>query len=733
MRKVSSATFWQTTFVLTFIVNLAVLVWSISRWIELKVVLWRSVWLGALLLYLGALASCVFLFFWIRKGNAGRFLAAAEMEVFTAKPVLRVAAGAVFAGILWAIPYLKFTYRIGEVVKKSTQDPVLTTILFYWAIWWLVLLAAGALKVAFKTSWAGGFASALVLMGVAYEIFVRFNAVTTYPFSVGWSEASRYYYGSLFFAESLYGMKVPFSTLHPSRYFLQSFPFLFPGLGLTFSRFWQFFLWIGLTGATALILAWRVFRKGSPQSHQDTKVSPKTFVSLSLRGENALIWLFAGWIFLFLLRVGVYYHLEVMVFVPLLFVSAKHPWRSLAAVIFASAWAGVSRVNWFPVPAMIAAAIYLLEVPVRPGTEDDGQKTSVIGHPSSVLNYLVPPSIWTLTGLLTALAAQAAYIPLSGNAGNAAAFTSSFTSDLLWYRLWPNDSYPLGIVPAILIVSGPLLVVLAMTMVRRPSSNVPSSALVSRPAPGLHPLRWAGLWAMLLVLFAGGLVVSVKIGGGGDLHNVDAYAALIGVVAAWFIGEKVLGEEGQTLPVTVPWPVTAVALLIPLIFIVPLLSPLQKFNASANQEAFQKLKGMAEQAGKNGPVLFINERHLITFGQIDLPLVPEYEAVTLMEMVMSNNQPYLQRFYSDLRSHRFAAIVTGKQNVGLKEAGAFAEENNAWNSRVSPYIQCYYEPVVIAIAEKNNVKTVFSYIEADESRIEFYVPRTSPAPVGVCP
>jgi hypothetical protein len=238
---------------------------------------------------------------------------------------------------------------------------------------------------------------------------------------------------------------------------------------------------------------------------------------------------------------------------------------------------------------------------------------------------------------------------------------------------------------------------------------------------------------MLLVLFAGGLVVSVKIGGGGDLHNVDAYAALISVIAAWFIGGKVTGEDGQNLPVTVSWPVTAVALLIPLIFIVPLLSPFQKFNDKDNREAFKLLKSMAERAGQNGPVLFINERHLLTFHQINLPLVPEYEAVTLMEMVMSNNQPYLQRFYNDLRNHRFAAIVTGKQNVGIKEEGAFAEENNTWNSRVSPYIQCYYEPVVITTAEKNNVPTNFTYIEADESRIEFYVPRTTPAPAGVCP
>lgn len=146
-----------------------------------------------------------------------------------------------------------------------------------------------------------------------------------------------------------------------------------------------------------------------------------------------------------------------------------------------------------------------------------------------------------------------------------------------------------------------------------------------------------------------------------------------------------------------------------------------KYHQAANQQAYKQLKGLVEQAGAQGPVLFINERHLLTFHNINVPLVPEYEAVTLMEMAMSNNQVYLQQFYQDLKTHRFAAIVTGKQNVGIKEEGAFAEENNTWNSRVSPYILCYYEPIVV-ISEPEPI----TYIEADESRIEVYLPRLAP-------
>jgi hypothetical protein len=94
-------------------------------------------------------------------------------------------------------------------------------------------------------------------------------------------------------------------------------------------------------------------------------------------------------------------------------------------------------------------------------------------------------------------------------------------------------------------------------------------------------------------------------------------------------------------------------------------------------------------------------------------LVADYEAVTLMEMAMSNNQPYLNQFYRDLERHRFAAIVAAKQNLAIKQEGPAREENNVWNSRVSPYILCYYRPIVT--------------VEPQGNRIEVYVPAIEPS------
>jgi hypothetical protein len=368
----------------------------------------------------------------------------------------------------------------------------------------------------------------------------------------------------------------------------------------------------------------------------------------------------------------------------------------LGAVILASLWAGISRVNWFPMPALIAVAIYLLETPLR-SLENNSDPIPF----RQIRNYLALPALWVGVGLLSALAAQAAYIFLSGNAGNADEFASSFTSDLLWYRLWPNPNHFLGILPAILIVSGPLIATVI---------------LAARQWRALHPIRWLGLFLMIGVLLLGSLVVSVKIGGGGDLHNMDVYAILLALVAAYFIDGRAQSEPGEP-PVKVrSWPVLTLGVLIPVMFLILVLSPYPKYDRARNETAYHQLVQAVNEVSAKGPVLFINERQLVTFADVRVPLVDDYEAVTLMEMAMSNNRAYLNRFYSDLQHHRFAAIVAAKQNQVIKESGPLAEENNAWNSRVSPYLLCYYHPVLT--------------IEPQGNRIELYVPTTE---VTQCP
>jgi len=108
----------------------------------------------------------------------------------------------------------------------------------------------------------------------------------------------------------------------------------------------------------------------------------------------------------------------------------------------------------------------------------------------------------------------------------------------------------------------------------------------------------------------------------------------------------------------------------------------------------EEMRIVMSQVRPGGEVLFITQRQLLTFGEITgVKLVPEYELLTLSEMAISNNLPYLEQFDSDLRAHRFAVIVANIQNTITKdpERAAFSEENNAWVEHVSHSILQYYE------------------------------------------
>src|SRR5215211_2180259 len=309
--KQTTASFWLTMIAATFLFDVAAIRISLLRWNELGMNLLYSAWGAVLLLYLAVLLFCVWLFIHIaRHGKLYPNVMKVDLSVLESAG-WRALGFVVFGAVVFLIPFVKFTLHVGRNAENPSIDPILLSYFYYWMCWWAILLAMAALKVAIKTSWQVGFVVAGIILGVVYETWARFGAVSTYPLSMGWSEGSRYFYASLYFSKSVYGESIPLSTLHPTRYLLQSIPFLIPSLDLTAHRFWQFLLWIGLTAWSTIAIANRV----------------------TVPGEKAVKRLITGGLFLFLLRMGVYYHLEPMVILPLVFVSAKHPIRSLLAVI----------------------------------------------------------------------------------------------------------------------------------------------------------------------------------------------------------------------------------------------------------------------------------------------------------------------------------------------------------------------------------------------------------------
>lgn len=627
METISTKKFLQVWLGALAAVSLLAILQTIQRTADLEILLLRSKWIGLV----GVFALTAAVGAWL---SFSAFLnrISDRLDHLTTQSLntLRIT---FYVSLIIAVFFLVWLIRLyvfGGILPQVM--PIL------WVFLWAALIQTIGLKLLRKLEWHVAFAIVLLAQGFIYQTYGIFAITSANPFSMGYSEAGRHYYASMFFSESLYGMKLPLPFLHPSRYLLLSIPFLVDGLPLWFHRFWQALLWFGLTLGASLSLA------------------------RFARTSGWMKFFMTAWAFLFFFQGAVYYHLHVMVILILLGVSVKNFGRSLAFIILASLWAGISRVNWFPVPAMLAVVIYVLETPVN----GKGWK------------YWLTPFIWGISGLAAALISQFVYIQISGNA-DASAFGSSFTSDLIWNRLLPNETFPMGILPGILLVSAPIFAALHQMM---------------RGKMGyLHPLRWLVLTVMLAVLFVGGAIVSTKIGGGGDLHNMDAYLVMLSVLAAAFWSGQVSAEnDAKPMFGRVGWGVVAAALLIPLGFAIRHIGFLPSFDKAVAEKDIQLLQ---EALAGGGEILFVTERQLITFDYIHgVALVPEYEQSELMEMAMSRNRPYLEKFYSDLRERRFALILAEDQKFTTQKEGAFTEENVAWVRYVGAPLLCNYKPVI---------------------------------------
>ena len=286
--------------------------------------------------------------------------------------------------------------------------------------------------------------------------------------------------------------------------------------------------------------------------------------------------------------------------------------------------------------------------------------------------------VWFVVGSGIGLLSQTFYVAWSGN--DPSTFGSSFNSQLLWYRLMPSATYPLGVLPAILLATVPFILLCLSAW----------KSIILKTAW----LRLAGLASIIALLFVGGILVSVKIGGGSNLHNLDAFLVSILISGVYLAGGRWRTDaSSETSPARLqPAPLLA-AIWIPVCFALGSGVPLRTFDAGQAQQALEYVQSMVDPLVDRGEeILFISQRHLLTFHQVTgVEMIPEYETVFLMEMAMSRNRAYLDRFHGDLSRHRFGLIVVDRLSTQIQGSeNDFAEENNAWVEEVSTPILCSY-------------------------------------------
>ena len=325
-------------------------------------------------------------------------------------------------------------------------------------------------------------------------------------------------------------------------------------------------------------------------------------------------------------------------------------------------YAVMSRSTWIAAPS--AFAVFLQFLDQKANSSDDERKKRWPRAVALGLSGLAGAAVYMKREVFVRLIRPEAAV-IAENAGAEAASAAMeavpqiFTADwfryylgrqaLLFDRLWPNETYKPGIVLGLALAVLPVIVLIVIWAVRK---------------------KWKLDFWQKLLLFAGsavflgaGLLFSVKIGGGSNLHNLDMFLILAAVlIPAW---------DSMTAAVVKIYP-----------------------REEITADAVEKINGVIA-AHPDEEILFMDQRQLLTFGTVPkIPLIADYEKKWMMDEAMANNAAYFEPYFRDLKAHRFAAIISEPLHIKFQgEGGDFSEENDLFVTYVSLPTLCYYEPL----------------------------------------
>ncbi|NWF64538.1 MAG: hypothetical protein HXY38_09555 [Chloroflexi bacterium] len=528
------------------------------------------------------------------------------------------------------------------------------------------------------------FLASLILTSSAFTIAISLQGVVDYPFSLGWSEGNRMWDYSMMFGRERYGLRPDqdvYVLLDTSRMFVGGLPFLIPNVTIEVVR-----LWIGLT----LILPY--FLAG--------------LAAYIIANKNTRIWmLMTLWVFLFL-RQGPIHAPLVLAAALTIFAWRKPFWLAIPIIIYAGYYAQASRFTWMFAPGLWIGMLELAGASLLNGKLERTHWIRAIALGAfGVFGGFILPKLMPLLKITTAPAGVAEVTEQVAEAGITPDFVTYAVTDqpLLWYRLLPNPTFETGILLGLVIAVLPIGILLVwLSASQKWILNLWQKLAIAAP-----------LLAFLVV----GLVSSAKIGGGGDLHNMDMF--LIGIALTVFIA-WVNGGSDVVMKHEMPlW--TRLVLVAALV--IPAGTPLAQLRSrsygdemdlllvltdttekrfldmlpdtAAIDEALIEIQEAATYSKEFGEVLFIDQRQLLTFGYIkDIPFVGDYEKKILMNEALSTNYEYYESFYRDIASQRFSLIVVEPLRTPVKDSAfEFGEENNVWVKWVSIPVLCYYQEV----------------------------------------
>ncbi|MDH5506393.1 MAG: hypothetical protein OEZ02_04165 [Anaerolineae bacterium] len=563
--------------------------------------------------------------------------------------------------------WLRYVLTFGLLILPSLviyHNPTALTFSGYWLRLFLILAAVSVAALLLRPAvpfsvWLETYFSLVILAAVIFLVAGFLDMVTAYPFSLSWSEGNRLWDYSVLFGADRYiipqGKKLDsFAVI--GRKFFWGLPFLFPRMDIVGVRLWNELVKVWpylLLPGLLLFGRWK-----TRHPWRDTL-------------------LFAAWGFLFLHQGPIYSTLLVSAAIMVLGVRSKNLALACLLVMVGGVAASESRWHWAYAPGLWAGMLALMQI-----------DAPVLNRAN--LPRLVRPILFGISGYL------GGHIIVSmirsyqntkwGFTGFTLVFdplrTETFNQAFLWDRLLPNPTFSPGVLLGLLWAVGPILAI--MFLLRR------------QGAWRMNALQIAAIAFVSIAFLAVGLTASVKIGGGGDLHNLDMFLITILMLAA-SVWPEILEflRKAQTSSQS--------KLLIYLLLLVPVFytihwsaDPIQLPPADKVASSLAVIRDEVAAAQQHGEVLFMDQRQLLTFGFFPgLPLVVDYEKKKVMDKAMANNQQYFDQFYADLANHRFSLIVSEPLfQAPLSAAGSFSDENNAWVHWVLGPLLEYYQPLI---------------------------------------
>jgi len=509
----------------------------------------------------------------------------------------------------------------------------------------------------------------LLTIGIALEAYKWFSTCSNYPFNSYWSEGGRIFNAFQIYAPLVSNAHFSWPWLDPARSLMDGIILLIPG-----TQIWMWRAWIEtLFLITAFSTSYLVVKKAFLARERIKK-------SLISHGVS---WLLTVWGGLFLLQGPVYYHLLLGIIPVLLFYKHERNWRTGILIAVMGIWTGLTRVNWFLMPAIVATTLYLLE-----------ESRSA----TSFFRYLRWPILWGMLNIITSISTYFVSIKTSGKPSILA---DSMNYGFFRIKLWPNIGNSLGLIPGILLITAPVIIItifyLWMYWKR------------------IDWVRVALLAILLSILGAGSTVVSLRAGGGYDFHNYDTLLVVLLIIGI-YSGLGSLSLDNITADQkTILLDIRVICMLfcLPVFFLAKNIPHHIGYpDSSNNTQTIRDINQTIEDKASNTAdiVLFIDFRQFIVYRLVNsTQIYIPYEKIELMEMAMANNKYYFEEFQANIRNRKFALIVSKPLHGVIIRAytDPYWYENNVWAEYVASPILQYYEPIYL-----NN-----------DSRVVIYAPK----------